>query len=229
MKNNLAVIKKSPLFYGIAENELLSMLACLSAIDKTYNKNEYIYRAGESVTSIRIVCLGSVHVIKEDFWGNRAIISQLTTGDSFGEAFSCAQVGLLSVSVIAAEITEVLLLDYKKIITTCSSNCTFHSHLIQNMLKILANKNIELTQKVEHMSKRTTREKLLSYLSAEAIKKGSNVFEIPFNRQELADYLSVDRSAMSSELSKLRNEGLLSYKRNHFKLTFSHSIENIFR
>ncbi|NLZ38191.1 MAG: Crp/Fnr family transcriptional regulator [Firmicutes bacterium] len=220
MKDILPAIKKSPLFYGIDENELLSMLACLSAIRKSYDKNEYIYRAGEAVTTVGIVCCGSVQVIKEDFWGNRAIISQLTTGDSFGEAFSCAQVGLISVSVVAAEQAEVLLLDYKKIITTCSSNCTFHSHLIQNMLKILANKNIELTQKVEHMSKRTTREKLLSYLSAEAMKRGSNVFEIPFNRQELADYLSVDRSAMCNELSKLRAEGLLSYKRNHFELTF---------
>lgn len=217
MKNYLEVLKKCPLFADIDENEIDNMLDCLSAIDKTYKKNDFIFTEEDKPIYIGIILSGSVYVVKEDFWGNRAILAKLGEGDLFGEAFSCAEVDRLPVSVVATENTEVILIDYKKIIDTFST-CVFHYRLINNMIKILANKNIMMTQKIHHIVKRTTREKLLSYLSEQAIKCKSDKFKIPFNRQELADYLSVDRSAMSNELSKMRDEGIIEFSKNEFKI-----------
>lgn len=218
MKKQIEILKDTPLFFGVQEHEIEEMLGCLSSSEKTYNKGSYILTAQDPPVNVGIVLEGSVHVIKEDFWGNRAILARIGAGGMFGEAFACAQADHLPVSVVAREDTDVLFIDYKRIITTCSSACHFHSRLIENMLHILAEKNILLTQKMEHIVKRTTREKLLSYLSWQAVQAGSSYFMIPFNRQELADYLSVDRSALSSELGKLQKEGILEYHKNQFKL-----------
>ena len=212
------ILRTSPLFSQIDEKDLPSMLNCLCARKADYKKDTYIFCSEDIVKDVGIVLIGSVNVIKEDFWGNRAILTKMQVGELFGEAFSFAGAKRLPVSVVAAEKTEVLFLDFRKISKTCSSNCNFHAQLIANMLEILAQKNIMLTQKLEHIVKRTTREKLLSYLSEQAIKSSSNSFTIPFNRQELADYLSVDRSAMSNELSKLRDEGILDFTKNNFEL-----------
>ncbi|WP_010243215.1 Crp/Fnr family transcriptional regulator [Acetivibrio cellulolyticus] len=219
MEKTLDILKKSPLFSGIAENNLSPMLNCLSIRKAVYAKDAYILSAESPVTDVGIVLSGSVNVIKEDFWGNRAILAKMKSGEIFAEAFSFALVRKLPVSVVAAEKVEILFVDFKKITTTCPSACDFHTQLIQNILKLLAQKNIMLTQKLEHIVKRTTREKLLSYLSEQAKQAGGNSFSIPFNRQELADYLSVDRSAMSNELCKLRDEGILEFSKNHFVLT----------
>lgn len=212
------ILMKSSLFSKIDKVDLKSLIQCLSANEKEYQKNEYIFRAGEKASLVGIIMKGSVNVIKEEFWGNRTILENLGVGDLFGEAFSCAKMECLPISVVTAEDSEVLLIDYKRVINYCSNSCVFHGRLIENMMTILASKNIKLTQKMEHMSQRTTREKLLSYLSSQAQRAGSNSFMIPFNRQELADYLSVDRSAMSSELSKMREEGIVSFSRNSFEL-----------
>lgn len=218
MKEYLPVLKKCPLFAGVEEANIENILPCLSSVVKKYDKNQFIFEAEDRVTTVGLILSGSVLVIKEDFWGNRDILSQLGPAELFAEAFSCAQLDRLPVSVVAAEKTDVLLVNYKKIVTTCSTACSFHTLLIQNMMKILAQKSVVLMQKLEQMAKRTTREKLLAYLSAEAQKTGGSKFEIPFNRQELADYLSVDRSAMSSELGKMRDEGILDFEKNHFVL-----------
>ena len=147
------------------------------------------------------------------------ILAHVGRGGLFGEAFSCAGKGTLPVSVAASETTGIMLIDYRKIVTTCSSACVFHMQLIKNMMRILAEKNILLTQKMEHLAKRTTRDKLLSFLSAQALLAGSDTVDIPFNRQELADYLCVDRSALSRELGAMQAEGLLKYEKNRFELT----------
>ena len=174
--------------------------------------------AGISSPITGMVETGKLQIIKEDYWGNRSIIETAGPGDVFGEAFSCAEIVPVPVSVVAAEQTRVLLFDYQKLLTTCSSSCEFHTRVIKNMIRILAEKNIMLMQKMEHITKRSTREKLLSYLSTQAFIKKSSSFDIPFNRQELADYLSVDRSAMSAELSRMRDEGMIRFKKNHFTL-----------
>lgn len=218
MTKYLPVLKKCPLFAGIDETDLGRILPCLSATVRQAEKNTFILSTDDSVSFVGLILRGSVHVIKEDFWGRKDILSQLGPAELFAESFSCAHMERIPVSVLAVEPTEIMLIDCRKIIKTCSSACVFHSQLISNMLEIIAYKNIMLMQKIEQLSKRTTREKILAYLSAEAQKAGKNYFDIPFSRQEMADYLSVDRSAMSSELSKMRAEGLIDFERNHFKL-----------
>ena len=218
MFKNFSTIKKCPLFLDIKEENLESMLDCLSARARTFEKNEFIFNEGDKITKIGIVLAGSVSIIKEDFWGNRSILSLIEAGDLFGESFTFSDTKKIPINAIANEKTDVLFVDYSKIISTCSNACEFHTELIRNMLKILASKNIMLTQKIEHLTQHSTREKLLSYLSEQSRRSESNSFSIPFNRQELADYLSVDRSAMSNELCKMRDEGLISFDKSTFTL-----------
>ncbi|MDD4842713.1 MAG: Crp/Fnr family transcriptional regulator [Anaerotignum sp.] len=216
--NYISILKKSQLFFGIEANEIQSMLGCLSAVEKKYDKNEVIFHQGETVDYMGLVLSGCVHIVKDDFWGNRTILSDITPSQMFGESFACADKQGLTVSALAVEATTVLFLDVKRILTTCPSACSFHTRLIRNLLSVFAEKNLMLTGKIEHITKRTTREKLLSYLSAESIKAGSATFQIPFNRQQLAEYLAVERSAMSLELSKLQKDDFLTYHKNEFHL-----------
>jgi len=218
MKNFLPTIKKCPLFTGMEEADIQSILDCLSATERRYEKNSFIFMAGGETMSVGMILSGSAHIVQEDFWGNRTIVAHVSPGELFGEAFSCAELKTLPVSVTAAEKCDVMLIDYRKILTTCPSACGYHSAVIKNMTRILAEKNVMLTQKMEHITRRTTREKLLSYLSAVALGARKNSFRIPFNRGQLAEYLSVDRSAMSAELGRMRDEGILEFHKNNFKL-----------
>ncbi len=218
MKNYLNVIQKSPLFSGISASELEPMLKCLSAVTKDYEKNAFVLRFGEDISSVGLVLSGSVHIIKEDYWGNRNIVTKASAGQLFAETYACVQGEALGINVVAAEPTTVLFLKVRCIMTTCSSGCEFHSRLMRNLLTVVAHNNLMLNNKLSHMAQRSTREKLLSYLSSESLKLGSSAFEISFNRQQLADYLSVDRSAMSNELCKLRDEGILKFNKNCFEL-----------
>lgn len=211
------ILQNSPLFAGIKEN-WDALMSYLGGVKKEYKKNEFIFYTGDKISVVGVLLSGNVHIIKEDFWGNRAILAHLEPGDLFGESFSCIKEAKLPVSVVAVEDSAVLFIEYQKLIKNVPQAGPFQTRLIQNMLQILAQKNIQLTQKMEHMVKRTTREKLMSYLSEQALKAKSQEFSIPFNRQELADYLSVDRSAMSNELCKMRDEGILTFERSHFVL-----------
>ena len=218
MREYLDVIARSALFDRIAKDEISSLLKCLGGERRSYERDEYVIRVGEKVSSLGLVLRGSVNVSNEDFWGRRTIIAKLSPSDLFAEAFACAQVNEMPMDVTASESSEVLFLDFTKLITTCQDTCGFHKRLVENMMKVLAYKNVFLMQKVEHVTRRNTREKLLSYLSSQALKSGCSSFDIPFDRQELADYLAVDRSAMSAELARMKNEGLLKFKHNHFEL-----------
>lgn len=218
MKKYLPVLLHSPLFSGVSEKELIAMLDCLAATTADYAKNEFILRCGERPGAVGLVLNGSVYIIREDFWGNRNILAESGPGQLFAETYACAECATLGVSVVAAEPATALFLDMRRILTSCSSACAFHARLIRNLLSALAGKNLLMQEKLIHMSQRTTREKLLSYLSAEAQRQGGPGLEIPFNRQQLADYLSVDRSAMSNELSRMRAEGMIEFSRNHFVL-----------
>ena len=211
-------IRVCPLFAEIDDSSLRTLLDCLHTVQRGYDKNEFIFAAGDAVSSVGILLSGGVRVLQEDYWGNRTILAHINPGGLFGEAFSCAETDYLPVGVLAAEKSEILLIDYRRIITTCRASCAFHTQLIKNMMKILARKNIMLTQKMEIVTHRTTRARLLAYLSAQAIERGGSRFFIPFNRQELADYLSVERSAMSAELSHMQADGLIWTKRNEFEL-----------
>ena len=158
-------------------------------------------------------------MVQNDYYGNRSILGQFGPGDLVGESFACAESPSLPVDVIATADSEAMLIDCRRLASPCEKACGFHNRLVQNMMRVLSRKNIALTRKMQITSRRTTREKLLSYLAAEAVKNRSNQFEIPFNRQELADYLCVDRSALSRELGAMQAEGLLKYEKNRFELT----------
>lgn len=218
MENYYNILKKSKLFSGIDEKEIALMLNCLNATIKEYNKDDFVFRVGEKITDVGLVLFGTVHIINEDYWGNRVIISQIKEGNLFGESYACSNSPAKTISAVAVEDTKIMFLDVKRIITTCSSGCVFHTRLIKNLITVLSEKNLLLTSKIDHTSKRSTREKLLSYLSEQSKIANSSSFSIPFDRQQLADFLCVDRSAMSSELSKMKKEGILNYNKCNIEL-----------
>lgn len=218
MKDYFAILQSCPLFAGISPEELESMLACLGARRVGAGKEQPIFREGDPADFVGVVLEGAVRILREDFYGNRSVLGQVEPGGLFGEAFSCAGAKALPVSVVAAQPTEVLLLDVHRVLTLCSNSCTFHSHIVSNLVQVLANKNLGLNQKLDIASRRTTRDKLLTYLTARAKAACSAEFTIPFDRQALADYLGVERSAMSAELSKLQKEGVLETRKSWFHL-----------
>ena len=218
MNDFLPVIRSSQLFSGVSEDELTAMLACLNAETRDFPKDAFILRAGDTAESIGLVLSGSVLVIQEDVWGNRNILSKAGPGQTFAAAFACAPGSVLNVSVIAEAPAAALFLNVKRILTVCPSACAHHSRIIRNLLGELAEKNLRFSEKLTHMGQRTTRAKLMSYFSAEAQRLGQYEFDIPFSRQQLADYLAVERSGLSLELGKMRGEGLIDFHKNHFVL-----------
>lgn len=218
MKEMLSVLRTSGIFSGISEEETEKMLHCLEVRPETFQKDEYILRAGDRVEAFGVVITGKVMIIQEDFWGNRNILAAVGAGHCFAETFACSPGAVLNVSVIAETNVQVLFLNVKRILTTCPSTCSHHNRMIRNLLSELAEKNLRLNEKITHLGQRSRRAKILSYLSAEAQRHGSAEFDIAFSRQQLADYLSVDRSGLSMKLSRMQEEGLLEYRKNHFVL-----------
>ena len=218
MNKYIGILKRTQMFAGVIDDEISSMLNCLGARLKSYKKGEYVLRQGEHLSDIIVLVEGNLHIQKDDYWGNRSILGQISVGELFGEAYIAPESSALLNAVVAVEDSTIILLDVKRIITTCPSACRFHAMVVQNMFFAISEKNRRLVQKLGHMSKRSTREKLISYLSEEAKKQNTASFTIPFNRQQLADFLSVDRSAMSNELCKMRDDGLLEFDKNQFRL-----------
>lgn len=218
MKKYLKILKKCPLFFGIDEADISVMLHCLGAKTEVFDKKYTVLAEGSKAGYVGIVLSGSVKTERTDFYGNTSLIGIAKEGDVFGEAFACSDTQSLPVSVIASTSCEIMFIESRRILHTCSNNCSFHNRLIFNLMKDLASKTITFHQKLEIVSKRTTREKLLTYLSMISKNEGSAAFYIPFDRQELADYLEVDRSGLSSEISKLKNEGVIDCYKNSFKL-----------
>lgn len=218
MKKYIGILKRTQLFAGVGDVEIESMLSCLSAKLKYYKKGEYVLRQGERMGALAVLVDGKLHIQSDDYWGNRSILGDIAAGEMFGEAYIAPHSDAMTNDVVALEDSAVIFFDVMCVITTCSNACRFHSAVAKNLLFAVSERNRKLVQKLSHMSKRTTREKLLSYLSTEAKRHNSNSFSIPFNRQQLADFLSVDRSAMSNELCKLRDEGFIVFNKNNFEL-----------
>ena len=218
MKKYLSILKKCPLFKDIDDDRLLQMLTCFGARIDFYDKKYTIFAEGSPAKYIGIVLSGSVQVIQVDYYGNRSILSVIGESDMFAEAFACAETKEIPVSIIADEPSEIMLIDSSHILHTCQNNCGFHQQLIFNLMKDLARKTLAFHQRIEITSKRTTRDKLLAYLAAQAKKNGRNDFDIELDRQELADYLEVDRSGLSAEIGKMRREGIIENYKNHFEL-----------
>lgn len=218
MEKFIHVLKRTKLFAGVGEEDITAMLSCLGARLCTYKKGDYVLRQGERLDDILLLAEGSLHIQRDDYWGNRSILGHIEVGEIFGEAYVAPESGTLLNDVVALTDCSVFFFDVKRIITTCSSACRFHTMVVQNLFFAISERNRGLVQKLGYMSRRTTREKLIAYLSEEAKRQNSAYITIPFNRQQLADYLSVDRSAMSNELSKMRDDGLLEFEKNCFRL-----------
>lgn len=214
------ILKKMELFQNIHEDDIPGMLKCLDCKIKTYHKDEFIFLAGESTPAVGILLAGKAQVIKENIHGDRLIIRKLSAGDMFGESYASMAVKVMPVSVYTLEETQVLLFDLKKIILTCKSACVFHQTLIMNLMKIIARKNAVLSEQMFYLSHKTIRSRMEAYLLDQADKHGSYTFSIPFKRNELAEYLCMDRSAMLRELGKMKEEGILSYNKNTFQINF---------
>ena len=218
MQEYLPILQRAALFSDIAEEDLCRMLGCLGARIVHFDKKYTVFAAGSSAKYIGIVLSGEVQMVRDDYYGNRSLLHRVGVSELFAESFACAEVSTIPVSVIATEPSDIMLIDSAHILHTCENNCAFHRRMIFNLMKNLAVKNLRFHERAQITSRRTTREKLLSYLHAEAQRTGKDAFVIPFDRQELADYLEVDRSGLSAEISKLRREGVLACKKNYFKL-----------
>ena len=212
MKKFFETLSKCPLFDGIEQSDLNSMIACLDGKTIDISKGIPVFLEGTSARFVGVVLAGTVQVIREDYYGNRSVMTILQPGNLFAEAFSLAGLNTMPVSVIAVKDSTVLLLDCRRILTTCSNSCHFHTLLLRNLLQEMAQKNLALSQKIRYMSQKTTREKIMAFLLDQAKQQKSHEFVIPYDRQALADYLGVERSAMSAEISKLRKSGEIDTK-----------------
>lgn len=219
MKKFSEILKDNPLFKGLGEAEIEAVLKSAGARTRKVKADEYILRAGDSTTEMGFVLSGSVWVIQEDLWGHRNIMNRIPAGDIFAEIFASAAGSVLNVSVVAHEDGEILFLDVNRLFSMHGSGAAVGYAVVRNLMSALAKKTMAFNEKITHISKRTTRDKLLSYLSAQAARHGSLSFSVEFDRQQLADYLCVERAAMCVELSKLQKEGILTYDKNRFKLS----------
>lgn len=218
MKKYFKILRECTLFDNISDENLIHLLNCLNAKVESFDKKCTIIAEGTPAKYIGVLLSGSAQMIKIDYFGNRNIVLNVASKEVFGEAFACAGVRAIPISIIANEPCEIMLINCNRIMQPCAKACGFHQQMIYNLMKDLAIKNIIFHQKAEITSKRTTREKLLAYLMLQAKNQKSNRFDIPFDRQELADYLEVDRSGLSAEISKLRKEGVLTSRKKHFEL-----------
>lgn len=215
---NVDFLSKTVLFSDVAPEDIESMLICLGTEQKYFEKGAVIYHAGDLVSSMGLVLSGRVHIENDDLWGNKSVLDSIEPGRVFAETYACVPTEPLMVNVVAAEPSDILFLNVGRILKTCPTACPHHSRLIRNLLTLTAQKNLNLSRRIFHTASKSIRGRLLSYLSFQAVLHESREFTIPFNRQQLADYLSVDRSALSNELGKMQREGLIKTERNHFIL-----------
>lgn len=212
------ILNTCPLFENVGQDNYDKMLRCFGARVVTAKKGTPVFHEGQAATKVGIVLVGTVHTVQDDYFGNRSILSTAGPGQLFAEGFACAGVETMPVSVVATADSQLMLIDCSHIMTMCHNACAFHNQMIRNLLHSVAQSNLQLNQKIEILSKRTTREKVMAYLLSEAKIQGNDSFSIPYDRQELADYLGVERSAMSAVIGKLRDEGIIQVNRRHFQL-----------
>lgn len=218
MKKYFSTLQRCSLFDGIGAEELESMLGCLNGQLRAAGRGQTVFHEGDEARWVGIVLEGEVQILRDNYDGSRSLLGRAGPGELFGEVFACAGVETLPVSVVARQESTLLLADCRRVLTVCRNACTFHNRLVNNLLQVVAEKNLQLNRKIECMSARTTREKIMAYLLSEAHARGQREFDIPFDRQGLADYLAVERSAMSAEIGKLVRDGIIESDRQHFRL-----------
>jgi CRP-like cAMP-binding protein len=219
-------LSKTLLFRGIAPEAIPETLSCLGADVRRYKKGSCIFHSGDIVHSIGLVLSGQIQIEYDDLWGNRSILYSIQPGQVFAEAYACLPGQTMMVDAVAVSNAEVLLLNVEQLLRFSQNACSYHNQLIHNLLSISAHKNLNLSRRVFFTASKNIRGRLQSYFSEQAARSGKTDFSIPFNRQQLADYLNVDRSALSTELGKMRREGLLDFQKNHFRILQSSWMQN---
>jgi CRP-like cAMP-binding protein len=217
MNEYINTINKASLFMNLSNEEITSFLSCARKKIRQYKKGEVIFLAGNITDTIGIILEGTCHIIREDYWGNKTIINEIKKSGVIGEVFAIQQIPLENTVTARTDVT-VMFLSIKTVLNPCSKSCSFHNEIIKNLIVILAKKTMVMNRKLEHITKRSMKDKILSYLSSMSEIKNSRTFEIPYNRTELSEFLCVDRAALSKELSRLQTEGIISYKKNEFTL-----------
>ena len=212
------LVTTCPLFREIDPEELGAMLKCLSAREVTPGRGEFIMASPGTAPLMGVVLEGEVEMISEDYFGKKSLLTVLSVGSVFGESYSCVKARNRTIAYQANGKCRVLLLDYDRILHACKLVCRFHHRMIENMVELIAEKNLELIEKLEVTSRTSIREKLLTYLTRQAERAGSLTFTVPLGRTELAEYLCADRSAMTRELSRMREEGLIDFNKRTFTL-----------
>ncbi len=214
----LDTLLKCSLFKNISKQELLSLLPCLNATLQSFDEHQLIFNQGNVLNYVYIVIEGEIEIAKTNFAGQKNIISLLNCSQLFGEGVVSTTKRLSPVSATALSKAKLLLIPYERITIGCKNGCSFHFSLIHNMMNLLAEKNYHLNNKMDIILLKSMREKLLSYLTFEAQRTNSKSFTLPFNRNQLADYLNVSRPSMCRELARMKEEGLIDYYQNSFKL-----------
>lgn len=210
------ILEKNPLFQSIPKEDLSSLLDCLGASEKKVSKSTVLVYAGDKIESIGIVISGCLRISRVDNFGNDSIVTTITEGNIFAEVFIAANVEISPVTITALEDSVIVFLNYRKLLTTCKNSCPSHVRLTENLLTIIAKKSLYLNKRIEILSKRTMRDKIFTFLEIES--KGKESFIISLNREEMANYLCVDRSALSAELSRMQKDGLIRYVKNEFEI-----------
>ena len=223
-KKVLAQISDHALFENIPDGDLVTMFDCLGFFTKTYEKGEYLIFEKDHIDNIGTIINGSVDIIKEDIWGRRTIISRLSNDEMLGETFACSGDNLSTISYQAAMKTTVFFMPFSRVVHTCRKTCPFHHRLIENMVSLIAEKNRLLIQKVEVISGKTLRDKLLSFFSLQVQEHGTYSFTLPMGRKDLAEYIGANRSALTRELNAMRDEGLIDFARNDFVIHADQSV-----
>lgn len=213
----LTLLAKNVLFSGINPADFKALFGCLDARVTAAAKGSFVVTAGDKVEHIGIVLDGRLQIVRENYEGDRDLLAVLLPGELFAETLCCAGVDESPVSVIADSDAHVLLLAYQRMLRNCSNACPFHNRLLANMLQVIAKKNLYLQKRMEIIGMKTLRERVLGYLQSVGGKQKQD-FAIPFNREQLSEYLCVDRSALSRELSRMKAEGLIDYWKNRFRL-----------
>lgn len=221
MKKYYGFLEKTVLFQGCDDKSIENMLDCLSAEIRTYDKDEVVFHTGDVNVPLGVVLSGKVHIGQSDVFGNYNIMSDAKPGEFFAESFACARNIPMIPEVVADEKSEILFLGIEKVLSTCRGACQFHTKLVSNLVTAIASKNIRLMQKITDTAPKSIRERVLSYLSYQSEINESDEFDIAYNRQQMADYLGVDRSALSAELGRMRDDGIIAFRKNHFRLLTS--------
>lgn len=210
-----------PLFQGLEREEISEVLQKFHALIKHFPKSDYIYLAGDCVENLCVVLEGTVQMIKEDIWGEKSIIANLGAGSVFAENFLGKLGDRSVVSYFVASDSEILMLPLGRALYDVSAPSKASQRLMCNIVSVLADNNTRLIEKTEILCKKTLRSKILAYLEQEARNNACRQITIPFNRTDLANYLDADRSALTRELARMREEGLIDYNKNTFTILAS--------